>query len=348
MRTMYADTVPLPQLAGGPNEGTSDRLDRQGADPSFETHKVDLNLPEGYVSRLDRWRQIAQNKCLRIAAALALAGTATACADSPESGQRPPAATAEAAPGQAGAGPEAAEPDCYVSYEKLSPAEQQDCRELIAGMQADEISKLSGLDEARWANYYRHIALGERGVLRNTIRANTLNDQSGAENAASSFLSGYQASVYRLAWLMQNEPGKATDPRTIRALLGNDRTDSEGYKAAEYLAANAPSAGQDADTYVATTDKIAPLFTSYFPENVTVQQEGEGRILRFTTEARTATGARKQTFTYRLYPYMEAHRGADGQTHEKPDDLNDPDTAPFAALGTPLLAGPAEISDTVA
>jgi hypothetical protein len=346
MRTMYADTLPLPQLAGGPNKGIGDKLDGHDADPSFETHKVDLTVPEGYVSRLEAWRRLAHNKFVRLAAAMALVGPVAACADGEP--QRPPAATAEAASGQAGAGAETAEPGCYTAFHELSPAEQQECRTLIARMEPGDISKLSDLDEARWANYYRHVALGEKGVLHNIVRSAVIDTPNGAESAATSFLVGYQANVYRLAWLMQNDQALAQDPRTVRALLGNDRTDSEGYKAAVYLAANAPSAGQNADTYVKTTDKTAPLFTSFFAQNVTVAKEGEGRILRFTAEARTTAGPVGQTFTYHLYPYMEAHRGTDGQPHEKPDDPNEPGAEIFAKLGTPLLAGPAEISGTPA
>lgn len=346
MRT-YANALPLQPLAvGGPNEGVGYFADGRGTDPSFETHKSDLSVPDGYVSSWERVRAFTRNRVVRLVAATAFTlGAAAACATQGESST--PAATAEATTDVGGgAGTESITPECYATFVSLGAAEQEACRVLVAGMEITDVNRLQGLDQARWASYYRHAALGEPAVLHNGLRAKIIDDPSGAESAALHFMVNHQASVYRLAWLMQHDPALAKDPRTLIALLGSDSTSSESYKLAASFAEHAPSQGQTADEYIRATSQSNNIFATLSAESITTQKAGEGRVFSFTATVNTTQGAqRTQTFTYYLYPYMEAHPDASGHAQEKPDDPNAPGAELFAQLGTALLARPAQISD---
>jgi hypothetical protein len=351
MRT-YADAFPMRPLAvGGPNEGVGNIADGRGTDPSFETHKSDLSAPGGYVSSWEKLRAFSRRRVVRIVAATAftLAG-ATACAGQSQGGET--AATAEATTGtggKAGTGAESIAPECYAGFANLDAKGQEDCRALVAQMELDDVEQLQGLDKARWASYYRHAALGEQGVLHNVVRSKVIDDPSGAESAALHFLTNYQASVYRLAWLMQTNDSLAHDPRTLHALLGSDDTDSDAYKMAAHYAEHIPTAGQTADTYIQTTGQASSLFASVFAENIKNSATGEGRTFSFTATLNTVSGTPgKRTLAFHLHPYMEAHPDQTGGMHEKPDDPNAPGAELFARLGTPLLAEPAQISAATA
>lgn len=345
MGRTYADTLPLPYTVGGPNEGIGDFADGLDADPSLETHKNDLNVLNHRVSRLDTLRRLTRTKTLRVVAAVAMALPAAACADQPTSEGQGGGTVAESTPGPSAEtkGNEACGPS---AFESLNAAEQAECRALIAGMETDDINRLTGLEQARWASYYRNVALGEKSVLHTVVRTNTLEQPGGAESMALRFITDYQNSVFTLAWHMQNNPAAGQDPRTARALLGSDDKASEGYRAAEALKNSA--AGTSLAEFMEEAGQSNRLFNSLFPENPALKKEENEYVVSFTAHTLTPSGTRAQEFSYRLFPYMDAARGSDGTLKEQPDDPNDPLSAISAALGRPLLAGTPQIRDATA
>jgi hypothetical protein len=305
MGKTYAEMLPLPVMAGGPNEGIGYVADGLDTDPPLETHKNDLNLLNHRVSRLDALRRLAKSRAVRVVAAVALTLPAAACA---------------------------------------GPADQQECRELIAGMETADINQLSLLDQARWASYYRHVTLGEKSVLHTVVRANVLEQPSGAESMALRFITDYQNSVFTLAWYMQNKPEVGNDPRTARALLGSDDPASEGFKAAQAAASGA--AGMSLAAFMQTAAQSSPVFSSLFPDNPGIKKDGSDYVVSFTTKTIAANGGVKpQLFTYRLLPYMDALPDSAGAVKEQPDDPNDPLNAISVALGRPHLASTPQIRD---
>jgi hypothetical protein len=345
MGKTYAETLPLPVMAGGPNEGIGYFADGLDTDPPLETHKNDLNLLNHHVSRLDALRHLAKSRAVRIVAAVALTLPAAACAGQEGNTEgRGGGAVAEStlpADGEAAGGQEC------LQFERLSPADQQECRELIAGMETADINQLSPLDQARWASYYRHVALGEKSVLHTVIRANILEQPSGAESMALRFITDYQNSVFTLAWHIRNKPEVGNDPRTARALLGSDDPASEGFRAAQAAASGAT--GLSLAEFMQAASQSSPVFSSLFPDNPGIKKDGSDYVVSFTTKTIAANGTVKpQLFTYRLLPYMDALPDSTGTVKEQPDDPNDPLNAISAALGRPHLASTPQIRDATA
>lgn len=345
MGKTYADTLPLPFAVGGPNEGIGDFADGLDADPPLETHKNDLNLIDHHVSRLDALRAFARRKTVRAVAILAMVSPVVACATQSETDGQGGGTVAESTVGPSPSTNET-EAACGPSrFEAMSVADQAECRELIAGMETADINKLSGLDQARWASYYRHMVLGEKSVLHTVIRAKTLEQPGSAESVALRFITDYQNSVFTLAWHLQNKPQVGTDPRTARALLGTDDQASDGYKAA--LSLKDSATGSSLEEFVQGASQSNRLFQSLFPEEPAVKKEGSDFVVTFTALSITGTGTKPHYFTYRLYPYMDATL-SNGEAKEQPDDPTDPMAAISIALGKPHLAGTPQIRDASA
>lgn len=348
MRISYApELAPLAAMAGGPNEESDGFADGLVATSPLETHKIDLSLPEGYVSRMDKWRRLTQSKVAKVAALLAFAtptvGLAAAC---DKDGTRPNATVSVApdAPGRGGGNEVKGDPSCYVQFDKLSVSAQEECRQLIGGMELADVQKLTGLDRARWASYYRHSVAGERGILHNVVRSAVL--EQGTSDVAQTFLVDYQASIYEMSWLLQNKPEVGKDPRTALALLGTDDKKSDGYQLATALAQNKPSAGADMASYAAAPAN-APLFSSYTPEAPAMSKNSDGTYtLSFGADIVTIdNGSQPRHFTFTLYPHLDIAHDDAGKGREAKDDPNDPIKQ---ALGTPLLASTPIINSNVA
>lgn len=346
MRISYAsELAPLAAMAGGPNEESDGFADGLVATSPLETHKTDLSLPEGYVSRLDKWRRLTQSKVAKVAAILAFAVPTTGLAAACESNDKPHVGTSSAPNvGGHGGGEVKGDPTCYVQFDKLSASAQEDCRALIGGMELADVQKLTGLDRARWASYYRHSILGERGILHNLVRSQVL--EQGTPDVAQTFLVDYQASIYEMAWLLQNKTQIGQDPRTALALFGTDDKNADGLKLAAAVAQNKPSAGADMASY-ATAGANAPLFSSYTPESPHSAKNPDGSYtLTFGAEIVTIdNGSEPRQFTFTLYPHLDIAHDDAGKGREAKDDPNDPIKQ---ALGTPLLAGTPTINSNVA
>jgi hypothetical protein len=338
MRISYApDMAPLAAMAGGPNEESDGFADGLVATSPLETHKVDLSLPEGYVSRADKWRRLTQSKVARVAAFLALAvpltGALTACAEN----ERPSGVGTSAVPNAAGqgGGEVVSNPNCYTQFDKLDIAAQEECRALIGGMELGDVNKLTGLDHARWASYYRHSVLGEKGILHNLVRSAII-DHDGAPDVAQTFLVDYQVSIYEMAWLMQKKAEIAQDPRTGIVLLGTDDKNSDSYKLAKAISEYRPAGSTPMSTYARAASN-PQLFSSYTPDTPVAHHNSDGiYTLSFSADLITAdSGSKTKQFTFTLYPHLDISHDDTGKGKEAKDDPNDPIRG---ALGTPLLA----------
>lgn len=345
MGITYADTLPLPYAVGGPNEGIGGFADGLDADPSLETHKDDLNVLDYRVSRIDSLQRFARSKTVRAIAAIAFAFPIAACGEQAGTQGQGTNATAEATVTPS-ASAEANEACGSIRFETMAAAEQTQCRQLIAAMETDDINQLSGLDQARWASYYRHVILNEKSVLHTVIRAKTLEQPGSAESMALRFITDYQNSVFTLAWHMQNNPNVGNDPRTARALVGTDDPASEAYRTAQTLQKSA--ANTDLADFLRSAPQSTRLFSSLFPQEPTIRKEGEVYETRFVAQAITPTGSKAQEFSYKLYAYMDALPGPDGTIKEQPDDPSDPLSAISFALGRPYLAATPQIRDASA
>lgn len=345
MRSMHMPAeAPLSIAIGGPNEGSSDFADGLSATPPLETHKDDLSVPEGYVSRMNSWRLLSRGRVARVATLLVLAAPASLALSACGPGGK----AQETSPGAAPGGEHTSSGDpCHNEFGKLDAKAQEECRSLIATMPMGDVVKLGGLDEARWASYYRHEVVGEKPVLHNVVRSGML-DGDGSDIAAQ-LMADYQASIYSMAWLMQNKPEVAQDPRTALALLGTIDKTSSPYALATFMAEHRQSDGQELAAYAADPNST-PLFSSFTPENIIVTKQDNGKYeVAFTAEPFAPDGAhKKMTYDFVFYPYLDVQHGDNGEAHEAPDDPNAPDAAIFTKLGTPLLAAPPILKENAA
>lgn len=337
MQTLRAFEAPV-AFTGGPNEGADYLAGGQRTTPSFETHNHDNSLPEQTVSRFDLWRRrIVNNAVARVAfVALSAGNVLTACADGGENSAAISTTIEQPAP--------ATEKNrhCYSDFAELSAAEQQECRELIADMGVNDIAQLSPLDHARWAGYYRFEKLGEPRPAHIEIRAVIdSKKQSIIHSTASRLLMGHQDNIFKMAWLLQNNPAMCTDSRTLQATLGSPDIQSESYKMAQQVAASFPAGSEQLNTYVVALQTKSPLYNQIDLKNPGVSSKGDTFELSFQADTKAN---KPQHFTFSMFPYLDViPQGTLFKEMPTPDDPTDPQNV-WAPLKEKLIVSPPKIT----
>ena len=307
MHTQFAERA---SFAGGPNAemvGFAGGLNDISAPV---THENDHRLPETFMSRLDHaWRMSAKKRLAQAAAFFVFSAGISACtggeSDTPTT--HVPGVEASPIPGQQSTTETAApqlHAECYDSgYANLSAIQQEECRRTIAGLSLNEVTQLPPIDQTRWAHYYRYVVTGEPTPISNElIPAATLEKNDSAASIAGALLFDYQESVYKMAWLLQNNASVCADSRTLKAMLGSKDTSNPDLLLAQNIARAFPSGTKNLQDYATSLYSDAPLFKNQSITDVDVSKAGEVYQLKFT--AKSVQSRTDQQFTFALFPYV--------------------------------------------
>lgn len=331
MATSYApEMAPVPFMAMGPNEESGVLAGELGADsPSSETHKIDLSVPEGAVSRLHTWRRIAQSRVARVAAFVALSlpvGEAITSCNTSAPADTAPGISAPGAHGGEAALATTGDP-CILIFDQLQNAERDRCRDLITHMEIGEVTALSDAELAQWARIYRVYGLGENSSLDITSPSVVLEQSDSPQDTARTILVDHQTKVYTQAWLLQNKPDLAHDPRTLLALFGSADAQSESNKLATLIADNRPADGFDLFKYVIGTN-TPPLMDTASIASPHIAHNPHSGAYTITFDARALGSDRNvhvQHFESTMYPL--------------PKNKAIPEDQISAMVGVPLVQG---------
>jgi hypothetical protein len=281
-----------------------------------ETHERNLTVPRGFESILARINQLRQTAIGRAAIIVGLSAPAlVACGRASHETvvSQPPAAVA-AQGGQAGAAEGTpnrvivGDPACYEDYATLPAEKQAACDEAFDNFTLEQVTSLSGLDQARWAYTYHHkLTGGEDGARLNWTRA--LETDQDAVSVADDWVTGYSQDVMWLAWMKQKDDKKdiANDPRTLAAFFGVGTTaDSLPAKDAQWLAKEIPAGTMDINDYMRRVITSVELYGAAKTVH-SVRQDDGGYSLSFTSLHHSGT---MQNFSVRFRPYLHLDKGA--------------------------------------